>query len=100
MFITVVYVIIEVEYSVGRAMGYQDIGIRGNFSDVTLLAVGDAVAHKHWHAVEFHSVELYTGVAQVVYIGVKAADIRAVEAIVVIAADENLMGIGQVTEPV
>ena len=78
LFITVVSVVIEVEDTVGWAVGYQNIGVSGDFGDVTLLAVGDAVAHKHWDSVEFHSVDLYSGVAQVVYIGVKTVDIGAV----------------------
>ena len=45
LFITVVYVVIEIEDTVGWAVGYQNIGVRGDFGDITLLAVGDAVAH-------------------------------------------------------
>lgn len=63
LFISVIDVVVEIEDTVGRAVGYQNIGVRGDFGDVTLLAVGDAIAHKHWHAIEFYSVDLYSGVA-------------------------------------
>lgn len=100
LFVAVVYVVVKVKYAVGRAVGYKYVGVRGYIGDVTLLAVGDAVAHKHRYSVEFHAVNFHCGVAEIVYVWVKSVNIGSVETVIVVAADEYLVGVGQVAEPI
>lgn len=100
MLITVVDIIIEVEDSVCRRMSNQDIGIGRYAVYVAFLTVGDTVAHKHRYTIKFHSVNLNAGITEIMHVGVKSADIGSIHAIVVVAAYEYLVGIGQVAQPV
>lgn len=100
LFVAVVYVVVEVEDAVGRTVGYQNIDVRGYFGDVTLLAVGDAVTHKHRYSVEFYAINFHCGVAEIVYVWVKSVNISSIETVIVVAADEYLVGVGQVAEPI
>lgn len=100
MLVAIIDTIIKVEDSVGWIMCNQHISVFWDFGDVFRLAVGDAIAHKHCNSVEFYSINLDTRVAKIMYIRVEAVDVRSVEAIVMIAADENFIGIRQVAEPV
>ena len=81
-------------------MGYQHVGAFGNFCVVARLAVENAVTHEHWYPIEVHAVNLDTRVAQIVYVGVEPIDRGSVKRFVVIAANENLVALGQVAKPV
>lgn len=100
MLVAIIDTIIKVEDSVGWIMCNQHISVFWDLGDVFRLAVGDAITHKHWNSVEFYAVNLNSGVAEIVYVWVEAVDVRSIEAIVMIAADENFIGIRQVAEPV
>lgn len=54
----------------------------------------DCVAHEHGRAVEFYTVNRYGGVAKVVHVVGQAVDIGSIEAIVVVATDENFVLVG------
>ena len=68
LFISVIDVVVEVEDTVGWAVGYQYVDVGGDFGDVFRLPIRNAVAHKHRHSVELHSVNFNTGVAEVMHI--------------------------------
>lgn len=81
-------------------MSNQDVGVCRDAGEVAALPIGDAIAHEHGDAVEFQPVDLNAGVAEVMYIAVKPVDISSVEAIIVVAANEDLVAIWQVAEPI
>ena len=81
-------------------MGNQHIHIIGNPGVVSSLTVGDAVAHEHRYSIELHSVNCDSGVAEIMDVIVKAIDIGAIKAVVMIAADEDLVLIWKVAKPV
>lgn len=81
-------------------MSNQNISVYGDFVIIEVLAVNHAITHKHRNTVEFQALNLDTGVAQVMHIVIKAADVGAIQTIIVVATDENLVAIRQVTEPV
>ena len=81
-------------------MSYQYVGVGGDSGIVAALAVGDAIAHKHRNAVELNAIYFDTGVAEIMHIVVKAVDVSSIEAVIMIAADENLVFVWQVAKPV
>lgn len=81
-------------------MCYQDIGVGGDSGIVATLSAGDAIAHKHRDAVEFDTIYFYAGVAEIMHVGIESVDVGTIETIVVIAADEYLVAIQNVAEPV
>lgn len=91
---------IEIKDSVYRRMGDQNIGIFGDAGIVAALAIGYAIAHEHRDTIEFQSVNLDAGIAQVMHIVVKAIDVGSIKAVIMVAADENLVAIRQIAEPV
>ena len=88
------------EYAVWWRVRYKHVGVGWYAGNVALLAVGNAVVHEHRHTIEFHAVDFRARIAQVVDICVKSADIGAIQAIVVVAADEYFVAVGKVAEPV
>lgn len=100
LFIAIVDIIIKVEDAVSRGVGNQHICVRRDIGNITALTVSDTIAHKHRNAVEFHTVNLNTAVAKIMHVGVKTFNIGAIEAVVVVAADEYLMRIRQIAEPI
>ena len=97
---TIVDTVVEVKDSVGRRMGDKNISLRGYIGIVAALAVGHAITHEHRDAVKFQTVNLNSGIAQVMHIIVKTVDVRSIQTLIVIAADEYLMAIREVAKPV
>lgn len=79
-------------------MSYQDIGVGGDSVIVAALAVGYAIAHEHRDTVELQTLNLNSGIAQVMHIVVKTLDVGSIKAVVVVTADEYLVAIWQVAE--
>ena len=77
----------------------ENVGICRDIGIVTTLTVGNAT-HKHWHAVEFNTVNLNSGVAEIMNIVVKTVDFCSIKTIVVVTADEYFVAIRNVAEPV
>lgn len=99
-FRAIIDAVIEIKYSVCRRMCNKNVGILRNTCKVAALAVGDAIAHEHRDSIEFQSVDLDAGVAEIMHIVVKTVDIGSIQAIIVVAADEYLVAIWQIAEPV
>lgn len=97
---TIVDAIIEIKDSIGRRMGNQNVGIFRDTCIVATLAVRYAIAHEHRDSIEFQSVNLNAGVAQVMHIVIETVYVGAIETIIVVAADENFVFVWQVAEPV
>ena len=70
-------------------MGDEHLGVGGDL----LLLAGKGILHEEGHAVELDALDGDGGVTEVVAVGVEAAKCGAVEAIVVVAGDENLVAI-------
>lgn len=81
-------------------MSYQYVGVGGDSGIVAALAVGDAIAHKHRNAVELNAIYFDTGVAEIMYVGIESVDFGTIKAFVVIAANEYLVAIRKVAQPV
>ena len=96
----IVDAVVKVEDAISRGMCYQYVSVGGNSGIVAALAVGYAIAHKHWNAVEFNTIYFDAGIAKIMHVVVKAVDVGSIKAVVVVAADENLVAIGQIAEPV
>jgi len=96
----IVDIIVEIKDSVSRTMGYQDVCIWGDSGIVAALAVGYTIAHEHRNAVEFQPVNFNYGITKIMHIVVEPVDVGSIEAIVMVAADENFVFVRQVTEPV
>lgn len=78
----------------------QDVGVGGDSGIVAALAVGDAIAHKHRNAVELNAIYFDTGVAEIMYVGIESVNVGTIQAIVMVTADEYLVAIRQIAEPV
>lgn len=81
-------------------MGNQHICISRDVGYMFALTVGNTISHEHGYAVEFHTVEGDTVRTKIVTIGIKPSDVCLIEAVIMIAGDDNFMSIRQVTEPV
>ena len=55
----VVDVIVEVEDAINRRMSDENVRIVRDSRVVTTLPVGNAIAHKHRHTIEFETVNFY-----------------------------------------
>ena len=66
---------------------------------VAALAIGYAITHEHRNPVESQTLNLYAGIAEIMHIVVKTVDIGSIQAVIVVAADENLVAIRQIAEP-
>ena len=96
LLISVIDIVIEIKDAVSRTMCNQHISIRWNLGDVFRLAVCYTITHEHWYAIKSHSVNLHSGVAEVMNIGVKTINVGSIKTIIMISADEYFMGIRQV----
>lgn len=96
----IVEAVVEIKDSIARRMGNQDVGVGGDSGIVAALAVGDAIAHEHRNTIELQAINLNSGVAQVMDILVKSVDVGSIEAIIMVAADENFVFVWQVAEPI
>ena len=96
----IVDAVVEIKDSIARRMGDQDVGVGGDSGIVAALAVGDAIAHEHRNTIELQAINLNSGVAQVMHIVVKSIDIGSIQTVIVVPADEYLMAIRQIAEPI
>lgn len=99
-FRSIIDAIIKIKDSVCRRMGYQDIRICWDTSIVATLTVGYAIAHEHRDTVELQTLNLNSGVTQVMHIVIKTVNVGSIEAIVMVATDKYFMFVWQVTKPV
>ena len=100
LFRTIVDIVVKVEDAERRCVGDENIRVFRNICIMLGLAVRDAVAHEHWDTIEFHTVNFHSGIAQVMYIVVESVDGGTVKTVIVVAANEYLLQIRQVAEPV
>lgn len=94
----IVDAVVKVEDAISRGMGYQYVCVGGNSGIVAALAVGYAIAHEQRDTVEFNTIYFDAGVAQVMHVIVKAVDVGSIQAVIVVAANENLVAIWQIAE--
>ncbi len=99
-FRAVMDIVVKVEDAERRRMGNENVRIIGDICIMFGLAVSNAVAHEHWNAIEFQTFDFYTGIAQVMYIAIESVDGGTVKAIIVVTANEYLLRIRKVAEPV
>ena len=99
-FRAIVDAVIEIKDSIGRRTGDKNVGIFGDMCIVAALAVCYAISHEHRDPVESQTLNLDAGIAEIMHIVVKTVDIGSIQAVIVVAADEYLVAIGQVAEPV
>ena len=64
------------------------------------LAVSNAVTHEHRNAIKFQAFDFYTGITQVMHIAIKPVNGGIIQAFIVVAANEYLLRIRKVAEPV
>ena len=99
-FRTVIDVAVKVEDAERGCMGNENVSIIGNICIMSGLAATNAVAHEHRNAIEFHTFDFHTGIAQVMYIAIKPVNGGTVKTVIVVAANEYLLRIRKVAEPV
>ena len=100
LFRTIVDIVVKVEDAKRRCVGDENIRTFRNICIMFGLTVSNAVAHEHWDTIEFHTVNFHSGIAQVMYIVVESVDGGTVKTVIVVAANEYLLQIRQVAEPV
>ena len=81
-------------------MSYQNVSISGDFSIVSALALGYTICHKHRNTIKLYTINLNSGVGELMYVVRESVDVGAIEAIVMVATDKNFMFVWQVTKPV
>ena len=96
----IVNVVIKVQNAQRRTMGNQHICISRNIRNMFTLPVCNAISHAHGYAVNLPTVEGNAVRTKIVAIGIKPFDVCILEAVIMIAGDDNFMCIRQVTEPV
>ena len=99
-FRAVIDIVVKIEDAERRRMGNENVRIFRNICIMFGLTVSNAVAHEHWDTIEFHTVNFHSGIAQVMYIVVESVDGGTVKTVIVVAANEYLLQIRQVAEPV
>ena len=60
---TIVYPIVKIKNTIGRAMGNQYICIGWYGCIVATLTVGNAIFHEHGDTIEFNTINCHTGIA-------------------------------------
>lgn len=100
LFRTIVDIVVKVEDAKWRRVGNENVRTVGDICIMLGLAAGYAVAHEHRDSIEFNSVNYYAGIAQVMDIAVESVNLGAIKAFVVVAANEYLLRIRKVAEPV
>lgn len=73
-------------------MGNEYVNV-GWYATVAMTTF-DCIAHEHGRAIKFYTLNRYGGVAKVVHIVGKTVDVGSIEAIVVVAANENFVFVG------
>ena len=99
-FRAVIDIVVKIEDAKRRCVGDENIRTFRNICIMFGLTVSNAVAHEHWDTIEFHTVNFHSGIAQVMYIVVEFVDGGTVKTVIVVAANEYLLQIRQVAEPV
>ena len=99
-FRTVIDVVVKVEDAGRGCMGNENVSIIGDICIMFGLAATNAVAHEHRNAIEFQTFDFYTGIAQVMYIAIKPVNGGTIKTVIVVAANEYLLRIRKVAEPV
>ena len=62
-FRAVIDIVVKVEDAERRRMGNENVRIIGDICIMFSLAVTNTVAHEHRNAIEFHTVNLHSGIA-------------------------------------
>ena len=99
-FRTVIDIVVKVEDAQWWRVCNENVRIVGDICIMFGLAAGYAVAHEHRNTIKFNSVNYYAGIAQVMDIAVESVNLGTIKAFVVVAADEYLLQIRKVAEPV
>ena len=92
-FRTVMNIVVKVEDAERWRVGDEDIRVFRNICIMPGLAVGYAVAHEHWDAIEPQTFNFCSGIAQIMYIAVKPVNSGTVKTVVMVAANEYLLRI-------
>ena len=96
----VIDIVVKVEDAQWRRVCNENVRTVGDICIMLGLAAGYAVAHKHRDSIESHTADFHTGIAQVMHVIVESVNLGAIKAFVVVAADEYLLQIRKVAEPV
>ena len=80
-------------------MGDKNIRVIWNGGIELLLMTAHAVLHEHRHSPELQALYLHTAAAEVMDIVVKSVQMSTVKTGVVIAGDQHLVPVWEVTEP-
>ena len=99
-FRAVIDIVIKVEDAERWRMGNENVSIIEDICIMFDLAVTNAVAHEHRNAIEFQAFDFYTGIAQVMHIAIKPVNSGTIQAFIVVAANEYLLRIRKLTEPI
>lgn len=99
-FRAVIDIVIKVEDAERWRMGNENVSIIEDICIMFGLAVSNAVTHEHRNAIEFQAFDFYTGIAQVMHIAIKPVNGGTIQAFIVVAANEYLLRIRKVAEPV
>ena len=97
---TIVDIVVKVEDAQWWRVCNENVRIVGDICIMFGLAAGYAVAHEHRNTIKFNPVNYYAGIAQVMDIAVKSVNICPIKAFVVVAANEYLLRMRKVAEPV
>ena len=81
-------------------MGNQYIDISRDIRNMLTLTVCNAIGHEHGDAVKLHTVNSDAACSEIVTVVIQTIDIGIIQAIVVVAGNESLLGLRQVTKPV
>ena len=99
-FRAVIDIVVKIKDAQWRRVGNENVRTVGDICIMLGLAAGYAVAHEHRNAIKFNSVNYYAGIAQVMHVIVESVNLGTIKAFVVVAADEYLLQIRKVAEPV
>ena len=96
----VIDIVVKVEDAQWWRVCNENVRIVGDICIMFGLTVSNAVAHEHWDSIEFHTADFHSGIAQVMHVIVESVNLGTIKAFVVVAADEYLLQIRKVAEPV
>lgn len=99
-FRAIIDIVIKVEDAERWRMGNENVRIIGDICIMFGLAVSNAVTHEHRNAIKFQAFDFYTGITQVMHIAIKPVNGGIIQAFIVVAANEYLLRIRKVAEPV
>ena len=99
-FRSIIYVVVKVQNSWRRRVGNENICIIGNTGIVLWLTVSYAVTLEHRNTIEPQTFDFCSGIAQIMHIVVEALNGGAIKAVIMVAANEYLLRVRKVAEPV